>query len=108
MVQYADDTLIVIKACNIQLPHLKSSVDTFVVSFDLKVNYQKSSMMPINVLDDDMQILSRALNCQVGSFRFIYLGVPLSITKSRMRISMSIIEKKNPQKVKCLFSIFKL
>jgi hypothetical protein len=49
IVQYADDTLLVLEACPRQLLALKALPDTFVESTGLKVNYHKSNIYPINV-----------------------------------------------------------
>jgi hypothetical protein len=49
IVQYADDTLLVLEACPRQLLALKALLNTFVESTGLKVNYHKSNIYPINV-----------------------------------------------------------
>jgi hypothetical protein len=49
IVQYADDTLLILEDCPRQLLALKAILNTFVESTRLKVNYQKSSIYPINV-----------------------------------------------------------
>jgi hypothetical protein len=48
IIQYADETLLVMEACNIQLLALKALLHTFGESIGLKVNYAKSIMVPIN------------------------------------------------------------
>lgn len=52
IVQYADDTLVIMEACPTQLQILKGILDSFAKSTGLKVNYSKSMMVPINVGDD--------------------------------------------------------
>ena len=49
ILQYADDTLLIMKACPRQLFVLKALLNSFATSMGLKVNYAKSSMVPINV-----------------------------------------------------------
>jgi hypothetical protein len=49
IVQYADDTIIVLQADNDQLMVLKEILDEFSAFTGLKVNFHKSSMIPINV-----------------------------------------------------------
>jgi hypothetical protein len=51
IVQYVDDTLLIMEACPRQLFFLKEIVHTFVESTGLRVNYNKSSIYPINVSD---------------------------------------------------------
>ena len=61
--------------------HLKTLLDTFAESTGLKVNYHKSSIIPINVQDGDVNALATALGCQVASMPFTYLGLPMGTTK---------------------------
>jgi hypothetical protein len=50
------------------------------------VDYQKSYIYIyiINVSDEKMCILSNIFGCQIGSFPFTYLGLPLKTTKPRI------------------------
>jgi hypothetical protein len=57
VIQYADDTLLVMKAEATQLLCLKSILHSFANSTGFKVNYQKSSMMPINMSPDRLVTL---------------------------------------------------
>ena len=52
IVQYADDTLIILPADKAQLLALKNMLQVFSTSIGLVVNYHKSSMVPINVDED--------------------------------------------------------
>jgi hypothetical protein len=49
IIQYADDTLLIMEACPRYLLVLKSLLNTFASSTGLKVDYAKLSMVPINV-----------------------------------------------------------
>jgi hypothetical protein len=49
IIQYADDTLLIMEACPLQLFALKAILNTFADSTGLKVNYAKSSLYPINI-----------------------------------------------------------
>lgn len=49
IVQYADDTLMIMQADARQLVFLKALLHSFAESTSLKVNYRKSQMLPINV-----------------------------------------------------------
>jgi hypothetical protein len=74
IIQYIDDTLLVMEACPMKLIVLKAILNTFADSTGLKVNYSKSSMIPINLILDRLAHLAATFNCQVGSLRFTYLG----------------------------------
>jgi hypothetical protein len=61
IIQYADDTLLILPANLDQLLVLKKALQNFSLSTGLKVNYQKSSLVPINVPDDNVAQLAAAL-----------------------------------------------
>jgi hypothetical protein len=84
VVQYADDTLIIMEGDTRQLFFLKSLLNSFSMSTGLKVNFNKSMMVPINVSDARMEILAGIFGCSKGSLPFTYLGLPLSISKPRV------------------------
>lgn len=83
VVQYADDTLVIMEACGRQLWTLKALLHTFGESTGLKVNYAKSVMVPINTSQNKLQHLARTFNCSTGSLPFTYLGLPLSLTNPK-------------------------
>jgi len=83
IIQYADDTLLVLEAFSHQLLALKTLLQSFGESTGLKVNYSKSIMVPINISQERVQHLARTFNCTVGSLPFTYLGLPLSLHKPR-------------------------
>jgi len=67
-----------------QLVHLKGILELFALSTGLSVNYNKSSMFPINVHPDRLAVLAAAFGCVTGSMPFTYLGLPLGTTKPKM------------------------
>jgi hypothetical protein len=81
IIQYADDTLLIMEACLLQLMVLKAILHTFAESTGLRVNYSKSCMFPINLSVDRLNHLAATFNCQSSSLPFTYLGLPLSLTK---------------------------
>lgn len=85
IVQYADDTILVMKACENQLLHLKDILHKVAMSSGLVVNYQKSCIVPINIDQDKTSSLAEAFGCKVGSFPFTYLGLPLGLTKPQVK-----------------------
>jgi hypothetical protein len=89
IVQYADDTLLILEASPKQLFFLKAILNSFASSTGLKVNYNKSNMYSINVPSEKMEILSRTLNCQIGEMPFTYLGLPLGLAKPRKELYAS-------------------
>lgn len=84
IIQYADDTLIVMEACSRQLITLKALLHSFGESTGLKVTYNKSVMIPINISEERLDHLARTFSCEKGNLPFTYLGLPLSLTKPRV------------------------
>jgi hypothetical protein len=84
IIQYADDTLLIVHADRAQLLVLKDVLHKFSLSTGLKINYNKSQMVPINVLEDLLNDLATVFGCQIGSMPFTYLGLPLGTTKPRI------------------------
>ena len=81
ILQYADDTLIFIKACPTELVHLKDILSSFAESSGLEVSYSKSMMVPLNLHQDATQSLAQILGCPLGDLPFTYLGLPLCLSK---------------------------
>ena len=61
IVQYADDTLVVMQADSRQLFCLKALLNTFATAIGLKVNYGKSIMVPLNIAEDRVEIYTNTL-----------------------------------------------
>jgi hypothetical protein len=83
VIQYDDDTLLVMQADPQQLNFLKQVLQDFATSTGLKVNCNKSLMIPINVHENKMSSLAAGFGCQIGSMPFTYLGLPMGTTKPR-------------------------
>jgi hypothetical protein len=58
----------------------------------LKVNYDKSNLIPINITEERLQVILQTLQCQKGSLPFTYLGLPLSTTKPAKEFFMPILQ----------------
>lgn len=76
ILQYADDTLIIMEGFPTQLDHLKSLLADFATSTGLKVNFAKSMIVPINISSTRTTLLAQTFGCAVESLPFTYLGLP--------------------------------
>lgn len=74
--QYADDTVLVAKADALSLISLKIVIKLFSSVSSLRVNYQKSSFIPINVNEQNLQWVQAILGCGGTVFPITYLGMP--------------------------------
>jgi hypothetical protein len=76
ILQYVDDTLLIMQADSSQLLVLKEALDNFSRSTGLYVNYHKSCLLPINISYDQATSLAQAFGCNVQGMPFTYLGLP--------------------------------
>ncbi|XP_071676819.1 uncharacterized mitochondrial protein AtMg00310-like [Lolium perenne] len=44
----------------------------------LRINFHKSEVMTVGVTQEEQQLVANMLNCKLGSFPFMYLGLPIS------------------------------
>jgi hypothetical protein len=91
IIQYADDTLLIVPADRLQLRALKETLEKYSKSTGLRINYSKSQLVPINVPDDLVTLLAEDFGCQVGTMPFTYLGLPLGTTRPTMRDMMPLV-----------------
>jgi hypothetical protein len=93
IVQYADDTLLIMESDSAQLSALKQALHDFGASTGLSVNFHKSCMLPINISDSEVQALADEFGCVVGAFPFTYLGLPMGTTRPRMCDLLPLVTK---------------
>ena len=84
IIQYADDTIIILPAVEEQLVALKNMLAVFQQSTSLKVNFAKSSMIPLNISNEEALRLATLLGRKLGELPFTYLGLPLGTTRPRI------------------------
>ena len=93
VLQYADDTLIVLRADTGSARKLKEILDSFSAATGLKINYNKSTIVPMHTSARHVTRLTNILECQEGSFPQTYLGLPLSCDKLRLSAFTTLICK---------------
>jgi hypothetical protein len=93
IIQYVDDTLLIMEACSLKLFTLNAILNTFVDSTGLKLNYAKSSLYPINISEERLKHLATTFNCKAGSLPFTYLGLLLSINKPTMHDCLPLVDR---------------
>jgi len=85
IIQYADDTILVMQGCDTQLLHLKEILHRIAISTGLVGNYHKSCLLPINKSQEKAAQLASAFGCLIGTFPFTYLGLPMGLTKPQVK-----------------------
>ena len=93
IVQYADDTLLILPGDARTLFNLKCLLRSFSDSSGLHVNFGKSFLVPINLIDEKDIHLARTFGCSIGTMPFTYLGLPLGITKPTLQEFTPLLTK---------------
>lgn len=81
ILQYADDTIILVRGCTEDATRLKQALQLFSEATGLSINFSKSTVTPMHIPQSDFQDILQILQCQEGSFPQVYLGLPLSNVK---------------------------
>lgn len=93
ILQYADDTLILIKGGVDVVSALKTVLDDFSHATGLTINYHKSTFVPLHIDPDAAVHMANTLGCQISEFPQTYLGLPLSPLRLRVRDFQPLIAK---------------
>jgi hypothetical protein len=89
---FAGDTLILCGADSSQLGYLKGVFVWFQAVSGLKVNLEKSELVPVGSVPN-VEKLAGVLGCKVAGLPMIYLGLPLGASYKNPSIWNGIIEK---------------
>jgi hypothetical protein len=84
IIQYVDDTILIMQASQRELLCLKAILETFAQSTGLLVNYAKSCMVPLNITEEKAELMIGVLGCKLQGMSFTYLGLPMGTTKPRV------------------------
>jgi len=93
VIQYADDTLIVLRADEQDVQRLKQLLDQFADATGLAINFHKSTVVPMHVPDRDMPSFLATLGCRRDQFPQTYLGMPLSNVKLNLNAFAPLIDR---------------
>jgi hypothetical protein len=75
--QFADNALIIGSKSWLNVHSMRAILLIFEDVSGLKVNFNKSLLTGINVSDSWLSEAALAMNCRVGTFPFVYLGLPI-------------------------------
>jgi len=84
VLQYADGTLILVRAAEADVGRLKQCLDQFAEATGLKINFHKSTMVPMHGPEALVDSLVTILQCKRDTLPQTYLGLLLSNTKLRL------------------------
>jgi hypothetical protein len=75
--QFADNTLLLGEKIWANVRALRAVLTLFADMSGLKVNFQKSLLVGINIGDSWLTEVASILNCKVGKISFLYLGLSI-------------------------------
>lgn len=78
VLQYADDTLIFLRANSDGILAVKNALHDFELATGLSINFHKTTFLPVGVPSSDADNLTLLFGATVSSFPQTYLGLPLS------------------------------
>lgn len=91
--QYADDTAVIASADITTLISLKLIIRIFASISGLKVNFEKSTFVPLNVPETDKDWVQSILGCKETNFPVSYLGLPLTLIKPKRQSFLTLVER---------------
>jgi hypothetical protein len=86
IIQYIDDTIIIIRASQQEWLCLKALLESYVQSTGLRVNFAKSRMVPLSKIwmMKELKTMVGVFGCQIQGMSFTYLGLLMGSTKLRV------------------------
>jgi hypothetical protein len=84
IIQYANDTIILLQASQRKLLCLKALLEISALSTGLRVNYAKSGMVPLNMTKEKTELMTGVFECRLQKMPFTYLGLPMGTTRPRV------------------------
>jgi hypothetical protein len=93
VLQYADDTLIMLRADAGAAARLKLLLHQFKRVTGLCIYYGKSTIVPMHVDAATLDTIQQTLGCKAEGFPQTYLGLPLSAEKLRLSTFAPLIAK---------------
>ena len=93
ILQYADDTLFLCQDSFSNVITLKSILRGFELASGLKVNFHKSKLAGINVLESKLDCYAKNLNCGQMVVPFIYLGLEVGGNPRKKKFWEPVLNK---------------
>lgn len=91
--QYADDTIIMLKPNIESVELLKRALLAFEKMSGLKINYAKSDILPINLSQSEAGSLADVIGCKIGDPPLTYWGIPIHWRKPGRSVWNDLIQK---------------
>jgi hypothetical protein len=83
ILQYADDAILFMKHNIEKARNIKLLLSAFEKMSGLKINYHKSEFFCFGQAKDEERQYEQLFRCQIGSYPFRYLGIPMHFRRLR-------------------------
>jgi hypothetical protein len=93
ILQYADDTILLIQEELTQVTHLKMILYMFEAMSGLKINFDKSEIMIVLEDQEKRLLYAKMFGCQIGDWPAKYLGVPVSGSRILVKDEKPLTDK---------------
>lgn len=70
---------------------MKQILLDYATSVGLRINFQKSTLIPINLQPADARVFAALFDCAIGQMPFTYLGLPLGTTRPSVSDLMPLV-----------------
>jgi hypothetical protein len=91
--QFVDDTLLLGVKSWVNVRASRAVLVLFELMYGLKVNFNKSMLVGINISDSWLYEVAYALHCRVGKIPFLYLGLPIGGDPRRPGFWEPVVER---------------
>ncbi|KAK1423484.1 hypothetical protein QVD17_18787 [Tagetes erecta] len=89
---FADDAIFMGEWSERNALNLTRILRCFYLASGLKVNYKKSRIFGLGVVENDVNNMAIVLNCQVGKLPFKYLGIPMGANMNHIKNWKDVID----------------
>jgi hypothetical protein len=93
IIQYVDDTILIMEACPRQLFFLKVMLNSFTYSTGTEGELSQTQHLSHQCVCTKMEILLKTFNCQIDTFLFSYLGLPMGLIKLNLTVFTLLVQK---------------
>ena len=91
--QYADDSVLFLQYSREDIANLKFILFCYEVMSGMRINYSKSEIFTVGLLEGAGMEVANAFNCKLGTFPMKYLGLPISDRRLSMAELSGAAEK---------------
>jgi hypothetical protein len=75
------------------IKNLKVVISLFEHVFDMRINFHRNELIPLNVEEGVAHNIAHMLNCPMGSLPFKYLGVPIYFEKLKREDVQPLVDR---------------